>query len=152
MLATSFGSLCPEVTNFVSQILATKFGFVPDWSEGNVPLRIVLILLEYTGLLWLVEPYIYFLMLVSIRISFWLCRFNTLHQSSVDGFLDRIVYWYASCASFTKTLPWVPGYQGVRKICISNAGTHGHTHQFSHSGQSRSRSWSITQYPITQTW
>ena len=32
------------------------------------------------------------------------------------------------------TSPWVPGFWGVRKICISNAGTHGHTHQFSQSG------------------
>ena len=34
-------------------------------------------------------------------------------------------------------------------MCISNAGTHGHTHQFSQSGQSRSRSWSITQCHTT---
>ena len=40
----------------------------------------------------------------------------------------------------------------MRKICISNAGTHGHTHQFSQSGQSRSRSWPITQCPIAWTW
>ena len=40
----------------------------------------------------------------------------------------------------------------MRKICISNAGTHGHTHQFSQSGQSRSRCWPITQCPIARTW
>ena len=50
------------------------------------------------------------------------------------------------------TCPWVPGFAGVRKICISNAGTHGHTHQFSQSGQSRSRSWPVTQCPIARTW
>ena len=46
-------------------------------------------------------------------------------------------------------------FQGFRvwgKICISNAGTHGHTNQFSQSGQSRSRSWPIMQCPITRTW
>ena len=50
------------------------------------------------------------------------------------------------------TCPRVPGFQGVRKICILNAGNHGHTHQFSKSGESRSRSWPIMQCPIAQTW
>ena len=36
----------------------------------------------------------------------------------------------------------------MRKICILNAGTHGQ----SQSGQSRSRSWPITQCPIARTW
>ena len=40
----------------------------------------------------------------------------------------------------------------MRLICISNAGTHGHTHQFSQSDYSRSRSWPITQCPIARTW
>ena len=30
--------------------------------------------------------------------------------------------------------------------------THGHNHQFCQSGQSRSRSWQITQSPIARTW
>ena len=50
------------------------------------------------------------------------------------------------------TCPWVPGLQGVRKICISNAGTHGHTHQFSQSDQSRSHAWPITRCAIARTW
>ena len=37
-------------------------------------------------------------------------------------------------------------------MCISNAGTHGHIHQFGQSGQSRPRCWSITQCPIARTW
>ena len=40
----------------------------------------------------------------------------------------------------------------MRKICISNTGTQGHTHQFSQSGQSRSHSGPITQCPIARTW
>ena len=32
MLATNFGSPLHMVTKVGSQILATKFGFVPDWS------------------------------------------------------------------------------------------------------------------------
>ena len=47
--------------------------------------------------------------------------------------------------------PWVPRFYGVRKICIWKAGTHCHTHQFSQSGQIRSRSWPITQCPIVLT-
>ena len=43
-------------------------------------------------------------------------------------------------------------YRTLAKICISNAGTHGHTNHFSQSGQSRSGSWPITQCPIAQTW
>ena len=31
-LATNFGSHAQMVTKFGDQILATKFGFVPDWS------------------------------------------------------------------------------------------------------------------------
>ena len=44
-------------------------------------------------------------------------------------------------------------FQGfkVRQICISNAGTHGDTHQFGQSGQSRPRSWPTTRCPIAQT-
>ena len=40
----------------------------------------------------------------------------------------------------------------MTKICISNVGTHEHTHQFSQSGQNRSRSWPITRCPIARTW
>ena len=32
-LATNFGSHAQMVTKFGGQILATKFGFVPDWPE-----------------------------------------------------------------------------------------------------------------------
>ena len=47
--------------------------------------------------------------------------------------------------------PWHPGFLGMRKICILNAGNHDHTHPVSQSGQSRSCTWPITQYPIAQT-
>ena len=55
-------------------------------------------------------------------------------------------------SSLSHTCPWVPGFKGVREICISKAGTHGHTHQCGQSGQSMSRSWPTTQCPVARTW
>ena len=37
----------------------------------------------------------------------------------------------------------VSGFEAVRKIWVSNDGTHSHTHQFSQSGHSRSRFWLV---------
>ena len=52
----------------------------------------------------------------------------------------------------TPHLPVSSRVLGWEEICISNDGTHGHTHQFNQSGQSRSRSWPITECPIARTW
>ena len=64
--------------------------------------------------------------------------------------------WTTFCLTYQYYYPTLAcEFQGFRvwgKICISNAGTHGHTNQFSQSGQSRSRSWPIMQCPITRAW
>ena len=63
-------------------------------------------------------------------------RYDVIHIFSSPRMRIKITkYSYARVlANLPHTSPWVPGFYGVRKICISNAGTHGHTHQFSQSG------------------
>ena len=61
-------------------------------------------------------------------------------------FQNGILLYYPTLARGSRVLGC------VRKICISNAGTHGHTNQFSQSGQSRSHSWPVMQCPIAWTW
>ena len=81
--------------------------------QGSVLLWNVLILLEYIGLLWFVKPY--FWMLVSIRISFWVCHFDISYQLSVvsvSGSYEwdqNITYGTTmlSCGNLLHTLIWL---------------------------------------------
>ena len=72
------------------------------------------------------------------------CNFSFIHGADLWAF-SRYYAVHTTRLCYYATL--AHEFQGLRyqeMICISNAGTHGHTHQFSQSGQRRSHSWLIT--------
>ena len=84
---------------------------------------------------------------------------NVLNVCDIDMFVMIITLIYSPLVQMTYRHSDYPtlarefqGFGGMRKICISNAGTHGHIHQLRQSGQSRSRSWPITQCHIARAW
>ena len=66
------------------------------------------------------------------------------HNESINEQLQQQV-----CVFFM-VIPNLP--VSFRVSVRGNSGTDWHTHQFSQSGQSRSRSWPMTQCPIVRTW
>ena len=78
----------------------------------------------------------------------------SLDYQVVECYSDSCICQGPLLLTWFNTYPTLArGLQGFRvRGFFSNAGTHGHTHQLSQSGQSRSRPWPITQCPIARTW